>query len=319
MKKILAADIGGTNSRFAFFEVDQREDLNLLETMWLKTSGSSSFTDLIGNLKIEGFPLSPEDSDVAVFAIAGPVEQGIKCSPPFISWDIDISNAKNELGFRKVFLINDFVAQAYACCSQIGRNAERVKTGTAVQNSTVSVIGAGTALGKAVIIPDEQGGYLAIPSEGGHASFPFETMEECEFRDFLINETGDSYITWNKVVSGNGLIHIHQYLTGEKLEPQVIVEGFTGNSKTLEWASKFYGRACRNFALETLSLGGIYISGGVAANTPDLVTHKAFADEFEHSDTLSDLLIKIPVFLIREQNAGLWGCAFLAQQKLRED
>ncbi len=120
-------------------------------------------------------------------------------------------------------------------------------------------------------------------------------------------------------MSGNGLVHIHQYLTGEQLKPQIIVKSFTSDSKTLEWASKFYGRACRNFTLETLSLGGMYIAGGVASNTPEIVTNKAFAGEFERSNTLSDLLVKIPVFLIREQNAGLWGCAFLAQQKLRED
>ena len=76
MKKILTADIGGTNSRFAFFEADQTGDLKLLETMWLKTSESSSFSHLINQLKTEGFPLDPEDSDIAVFAIAGPVEQG---------------------------------------------------------------------------------------------------------------------------------------------------------------------------------------------------------------------------------------------------
>jgi glucokinase len=319
MKKIITADIGGTNSRFAYFRADGTERTRLVEIKWLKTKESSSFSSLIENLKGSGFSLMPEEAHIAVFAVAGPVEGGVKCSPPFISWDIDISNAERDFGFRKSFLINDFVAQAYACRSEIGDRAERIIPGKAVQEASAAVIGAGTALGKAVLIPDGRGGYLAIPSEGGHASFPFETPQECEFRNFLINELGDSYITWNKIVSGKGICLVHLFLTGEKLDTRDVVRKMLPESETLTWSSRFYGRACRNFALETLALGGIYISGGVAARTPELVRHHSFADEFTRSDTLSGLLTGIPVFLIKEQNAGLWGAAVFGTQKLKEN
>jgi glucokinase len=62
----------------------------------------------------------------------------------------------------------------------------------------------------------------------------------------------------------------------------------------------------------------VYISGGVAARTPELVRHESFTEEFVRSDTLADLLAEIPVFLIREQNAGLWGGAVFGLQKLKE-
>jgi glucokinase len=319
MKRILAADIGGTNSRFACFHVDETDKLTLIDSQWLKTIESLSFGHLLENLKASGFCLRPEETDIAVFAIAGPVERGVKCSPPFISWDIDISHAENDFGIRRALLINDFVAQAYACRSSIGEGAEQVKTGKIVRDAAATVIGAGTALGKAVIIPDGKGGYLAIPSEGGHASFAFESKSECEFQQFLIKKLGDAYITWNKVVSGKGISYIHQFLTGEILDDREVVGKMSPGSRTLEWASRFYGRACRNFALETLSVGGIYITGGVAARTPELVTSKVFIDEFVRSDTMTDVLTRIPVFLIQEQNAGLWGGAVLGQQKLRED
>jgi glucokinase len=317
MKKILAADIGGTNSRFAFFDIDQKGDLSLKETKWLNTGESSSFGHLLENLRQSDFSLKSEDADIAVFAIAGPVEKGVKCSPPFISWDVDISHGEKDFGLRRSLLINDFVAQAYACRSPIGEEAEQIKPGTAVPDAAVSVIGAGTALGKAVTISDGSGGYLAIPSEGGHASFAFESQREWEFKDFLIEELGDTYITWNKVVSGMGMSLIHQFLTGGKLDPKDVISRMLPDSETLQWASRFYGRVCRNFALDTLSAGGMYIAGGVAARTPELVKHKAFSDEFVRSDTLGDLLRNIPVYLITEQNAGLWGSAVLGQQKLR--
>lgn len=87
--------------------------------------------------------------------------------------------------------------------------------------------------------------------------------------------------------------------------------------ETLEWASRFYGRVCRNYALEVLSLGGLYIAGGVAAKEPVLVTHQAFEEEFRSSDTLSDLLNKMPVFLIKDENSGIWGAAVLGLQHLK--
>lgn len=317
MKKILAADIGGTNSRFGCFQIDTNNQLSLIESRWLRTAESGSFGDLLRKLSAGDFCLKPEDADIAVFAIAGPVEEGVRCSPPFISWTIDISEAEKDFGLKRALLINDFVAQAYACRSVIGESAEQVKPGRIVRDGAVSVIGAGTALGKALIVPHGSG-YLVIPSEGGHASFAFESKRECEFGEFLLRELGDVYITWNKVVSGQGLAHIHQFLSGEKVDPEDIADRILPDSETLEWASRFYGRACRNFALETLSSGGVYIAGGVAARIPQLVTHKEFTEEFVRSDTMADLLANIPVFLIKEQNAGLWGSAAAGQQKLRE-
>jgi glucokinase len=313
MKRIFAADIGGTNSRFACFHVNARGGLELAASQWLETGEYSSFGDLITGLLSGDFPLRPADADVAVLAVAGPVEQGIKSSPPFISWDIDLSE---EDGFEQAVLINDFVAQAYACRSPIGEQAEMIKSGKPAKDAAAAVIGAGTALGKAVTVPDGKGGFIAVPSEGGHASFPFGPGPEDDFRRFLLKELGDSYITWNKVVSGRGLSYIHHFLTGEKLDPQSVVLKITPDSETLAWAARFYGRACRDYALETLSLGGVYIAGGVAARTPEIVTHRVFEEEFNISDTLSALLGKIPVFLIKEQNAGLWGAAFLGRQMI---
>lgn len=315
MKKILAADIGGTNSRFAYFSIDGSVGLDLVETKWLETKEFSSFGNLIEGLLSGGFPVSPAGADAVVIAVAGPVEDGTRSAPPFISWKIDISE---EDGFKGAVLINDFVAQAYACRSRIGEEALKIKPGEVVRDAAAAVIGAGTALGKAVTIPDGKGGYIAIPSEGGHAAFPFISEREDNFKNFLLKQLGDSYITWNKVVSGRGLSYIHHFLTGEQLDPQSVANKILPDSETLAWASRFYGRACRDYALETLSLGGIYITGGVAARTPGIVTHKAFEEEFLRSGTLIDLLRNIPIFLIKEQNAGLWGAAFLGCQMLKE-
>jgi len=316
MKNILTADIGATNSRFAHFTSDDNGNLTLVNTIWFQTGNVSSFEELILGLNRKSFSILPDRADATVIAIAGPVERGIYSAPPFISWDIDISNAKIDYGCNKCLLINDFVAQAYACKSPVGDDAETILDGHKVEDAAVAVIGAGTALGKAVLMPDGNGGYIAIPSEGGHASFPFSSEKEFQYHEFLLKQLNQNYITANFVVSGRGLSYLHHFLSGRELKPEEVAVELSAETETLTWASRFYGRVCRNYALETLALGGVYIAGGVAAKIPQLLKHSAFEAEFRSSSTMSDILSNIPVFLITNEESGLWGAAFLGLQTI---
>lgn len=318
MKNILVADIGGTNSRFAHFVVNRSGELTLADTQWYKTIDFSSFAHLVEQLKVSKFSLIHREADVVVIAIAGPVKDGTYSSPPFIAWDIDISNAQENFGFKNCFLINDFVAQAFACRSPIAESAEVILSGSIVSNELIVVLGAGTALGMAALVPYGTGGFIAIPSEGGHANFAFTSKRECEFQEFLLHELGEPYITSNHIVSGRGLSYIHRFLTGELLEPEEVVLKFKDDSETLIWAARFLGRLCRNYVLENLARGGVYVAGGVAAKSPKLLTHDAFKAEFYSSNTMADILKEIPVFLIRNEESGLWGAAFFGLQHLNE-
>ena len=166
-------------------------------------------------------------------------------------------------------------------------------------------------------MPDGIGGFVAVASEGGHANFPFVSKGEMEFQEFLLRELDEEYVTANYVVSGRGISYMHWFLTDKKLSPEEVTATFSSDSKTLEWASKFYGRVCRNFALEILARGGLYIAGGVAAKSPNLLTHQNFMKEFRDSRTMSSILDNIPVFLISNEESGLWGAAQLGLQILK--
>jgi len=303
--EILAADIGGTSSRFAHFSLRENR-ISLVETQWLKTSGASSFQGLAEQLADTDFGLKVMDADMTVYAVAGPVMGGTYANPPAIAWDMDISDGCPG-GGGNCRMINDFVAQAYACRSPIAEEAEVVIAGTPDPDAVVAVLGAGTGMGKAALVPEERGGYLAMPSEGGHVAFAFMGGREEEYREFLLKETGFAYMTPNKVVSGAGLSLLHRFLTGEDLSPLAVVEKLEQGSETLEWAARFYARVARDFALEMLALGGLYIAGGVAARTPGIVMNKVFTEEFLTSPELGHLLSSIPVYLQKNQESGLWG------------
>jgi glucokinase len=318
MKRILVADIGGTHSRFAYFKVDENGTLSLAETRWIDTAKSTSFSHLLNLLKETTFPLSVDQSDIAVLAVAGPVIKGVFSNPPNIDWNIDVSNSAEDFKMKRCLLINDFAAQAYACRSPVADSVRQVLSGQIDPDATLAVIGAGTGLGMAALAPNGAGGYVAVPSEGGHSALPFESPAEFEFLKFLIHELEVPYVETEFVVSGSGLSLIHQFLSGEKLTPAEIGTGVSQESKTFQWMARFYGRACRNYALQVLARGGVYIAGGVAAKVPVLVTHPEFGLQFRNSSTMQSMLESIPVFLNTNEESGLWGAAYFAAQSLRQ-
>ena len=318
MIDILSADIGGTNSRFAHFQYPENGELALVKSRWLKTGEQASFDGLLESLEKSDFPLRPGEANAVVIAIAGPVEEETRSAPPYIPWEVDLSRSKYLKGLKRKFLINDFVAQAFACRTPAVSSAREILSGTLDGKAPLGVIGAGTALGQAALVPLEDGGYVAVPSEGGHGSFPFQSEEEFEYGRFLLGKGHPYPVIANIVVSGRGLSLLHEFLTGQALSPAEVPRRFDESPRTLQWMARFYGRVCRNYALQILAAGGIYVAGGVAAKTPELLTHREFGEEFRRSETMGHLLKEIPVFLNADEESGLWGAASMGLHELRK-
>ena len=314
MPKILAADIGATNSRFAHFEGESSDSLRLVNSVWLPSKEAASFGELLERLPASGLSLKPAQADLICLAAAGPVEGGTYCQPPHIAWDIDL---KRDLSVETPsLLINDFVAQAWACLSSVARAAELVLPGAADPLAAKAVIGAGSNLGHAALAPDGRGGWVPVASEAGHAAFAFVGREETAYQAFLAKEQGDPYPISDTVVSGKGLSYVHQFLTGQKLDPIQVGKVLASHPRTLEWMARFYGRACRQWAMQVTALGGVYIAGGLAAKLPALVHHASFGQEFRLADPTNRILADLPVFLIHDENSGLWGAAAAALERL---
>ncbi|MBI9093065.1 MAG: glucokinase [Desulfobacterium sp.] len=315
MKTIIAADIGGTNARFKAFETDGQK-LFPGGDIRFPTKGVASFEELMEQLTASPFPLKATRADMFALALAGPVQGGVYCSPPNIGWAVDMGAFSRHSGISNYILLNDFTAQAYACRTSIIDKAITVLPGKAQPDGVMAVLGAGTGLGKAILTPDGAGGYLVLASEGGHGLFPFAGEPEFRLQRFIMNRTGLSQVIWEHVVSGPGLSHIHAFLTGKEVSPAEVAAHAAKHTATLQWASRFYARACRNFALEALATGGVVISGGVAAKNPDLVLNDTFRKEFLYCDTHGELIADIPVLLNIKEDTGLWGAAFAAMLRL---
>ena len=216
--RILAADIGGTNARFAAVEMDVRGHPVCGPVFHLKTaSGADSFNDFWQQF-IESAPdsLTQTDAfDAISLAVAGSV-QGHSATLTNIPWNIAPGDTRQ---FKHLFLLNDFLAQAYACTDRHVITSMRVvRPGKNDVTGPVAIVGAGTGLGHAAIHSLAGKGVvrrLVSGSESGHGSFSFQGEEEKRIEHHLLKVTGKSWLSNDDVVSGSGAVLLHEVLTGQ--------------------------------------------------------------------------------------------------------
>lgn len=314
--KILAADIGGTNSRFAEVEMSGLADVSMTEPVVFPTWSESidSFDCLLEHYAATRPPgyLAIEEFDALAIAIAGAVH-GQRGTLPNISWDIDLALSKP---MKNAFLLNDFFAQAHAYLDpDVFERMSLVRPGPGTGPGSIAIVGAGTGLGHASLKP-AGGERIVIGSESGHGSFSFHGNDEREIEASMLARKGTAWLSGDDVVSGSGAALIHASLTGESVSPAEALGGNHKDSLTCEYYSRFYGRVCRNYCLAMFPVETLIISGGIAARNPHLIESNAFADEFNDGRSYRHLLERIPIYLNRDQALGIKGAAIHAWLQL---
>ena len=314
--KILAADIGGTNSRFACVEIDGLSSLSMGEPFvfptWLESIGSLHDLLLHFQQNAAAEIADPGQYPAVSLGVAGAVDRG-KATLPNIPWDIDLNSAGN---IPNIFLLNDFIAQAYACLDEnLPDQLEPVRPGPGFGSGSIALIGAGTGLGHAAL-KSFAGQQVVIGSESGHVTFAFHGQEEKEIERFVLARTGQKWLSNDDVVSGSGAALLHECLTGEKVTPAIALSAAEGISQTCALFSRFYARACRNYCLAVYPVERLIITGGVAAKNPHLISSADFRDEFNDAGDYRHLFENIPVYLNQDQQLGLKGAAVHAWQQI---
>jgi glucokinase len=313
---ILAADIGGTNSRFAEIEISGLSNLSMSEPVVFPTWSESidSFDRLLehyartrpaGNCRIT-------DYDALAIAIAGAVTSN-KATLPNIAWDIDLTVSKP---VQNVFLLNDFFAQAHGYLDpDVFDRMRLIRPGPGNGPGSIAVVGAGTGLGHATLKP-VGGERIVVGSESGHASFSFHGEAERAIEASILARKGKTWVSSDDVVSGSGAALIHESLTGETASPADALKQENKGSPTCEFFSRFYARACRNYCLAMFPVETLVITGGIAAKNPHLIESESFIREFNDGRSYRLLLERVPIYLNEDQTLGIKGAAMHAWLQL---
>jgi glucokinase len=317
---ILAGDIGGTNTRLALFDMENKEKPVVFE----KTFPSREKTSLEAVLA-EFLALHPCQPVSASFGIAGPVRNG-RCEATNLPWVVDSKTVARQLGLKSVGLMNDLMANAYGIAALQPKDFVVLNKGARNPIGNKAIISAGTGLGEAGLYWDGKD-YRPFASEGGHGDFAPRNHLEMELLGYLLNRF--RRVSYERLVSGPGLFHVYQFLrdTGKGEEPAWLTDQLRSGdpsqtisqnalqeksplcSQALELFVSLYGAKAGNLALTFMATGGLYVGGGIAPKIITKLQEPVFLNAFFSKGRMQPLLQAIPVRVIMNPKTALIGAA----------
>ncbi len=320
---VLAGDIGGTKSNLAFFRGAPSAPETVLECSY-QNRDFAGLAEVVRHF----FAESGLIATTACFGVAGAVVAGASHLPN-LGWQLSETDLARELGLASVRLLNDLEANALGIASLPPGQFFTLNPGQALAGGNRALIAAGTGLGMAMLFHDDAD-YRVSASEGGHVDFAPRNEDEVGLLRFLAARHGR--VSVERVVSGRGLAAIYDFLKASGMdEPdglaarldgaadraaviaQTAQAGSSGeaaiSAKALELLLSAYGAAAGNLALMALATGGLYIGGGIAPKLIDALPKSGFMAAFTDKGRFSGLLSQMPVQIILEPKAALYGAA----------
>lgn len=317
---ILAGDIGGTNTRLAFFTVAGKRLVSVIEETF-PSRRHRGLAEIVSQF-LSAHKLSPA---IACFGIAGPVKQG-RVETTNLPWIVDARLLSDELHIPTVLVINDLEATAYGVTVLEPTEWAVLNAGAPDAVGNAAVIAAGTGLGEAGLYWDGQR-YRPFATEGGHTDFAPRSPLECELLHFLLARF--DRVSYERVLSGPGLVNIYEFLreTGRGDEPVWLAEEFRGHDpaavitqtalagrcalceQALDLFVSLYGAEAGNLALKVMATGGLFIGGGIAPKILPKLTTPTFMSAFVAKGRMQPVVEAIPVRVILNDRTALFGAA----------
>jgi glucokinase len=297
--RLLAGDVGGTKTLLRCVASDgsivseERYD----STRWRSFDGL--LREFLGGI---GGPI-----DAACFAVAGPVLRN-RAEVTNLGWIIEEAALAQTYALGRVSLINDFYAVGLGVPLLGEHDVLSLQQGQRDRTAPIGVLGAGTGLGEALIVRHGDVHHV-IAGEGGHADFAPQDEEQA--RLFLHLQRIHGHVSWERVVCGAGLVNIFTFFGGDDATPaEVAVRANAGDPIATRAFSMFvdaYGAEAGNLGLRSLTRGGVYLAGGIAAKNAPWFTGGAFLEAFTRKGRFADVMQTIPVDLIVNEQVGLLG------------
>jgi glucokinase len=326
---ILAGDVGGTKVHLALYDFIGGK-LKHTQDKQYPAKEYSGLEEIVKEF------LGQDKVTAACFGVPGPVRDG-RLRLTNLPWTLDSRELSAGLGIEHVFLINDLEANGYGIAELSAEQIYTLSEGDASQIGNRALIAAGTGLGEGLLAWNGRI-HIPYPSEGGHTDFGPRNEAEVELLRFLQHKY-NGRISYERVVSGMGLTNIYEFLREIRGmdEPKWLAEQIAAaadpNSvitemalsakseiceKALDMFVSVYGAEAGNLALKVLSVGGLYVGGGIAPRILEKLKDGTFMKAFVDKGRLSQLLINMPVRIILDSRAALMGAAAYAEARAAE-
>ncbi len=313
----LVGDIGGTNARFALWRDQRVESVRVLPTVEYPRP-----EDAI-RAYLRGVDQSVEALQAVCLACAGPVS-GDEFAFTNNHWRLSRKVFCQDLGLSDLLLINDFTAMALGMTRLRDGELIEVCPGQSEAGRARLVIGPGTGLGVATLLPLEDGSWRALPGEGGHVCLPIGTTREAALWARLHEKLG--HVNAEAILSGGGLLELYRAscaLDGElprlTTPAEITAAALAGDGyaeAVLEQFCVWLGRIAGDNTLTTGARGGVYIAGGIVPRFVEFFARSGFSQSFRDKGCMSRYFDDVPVWVVTAEYPGLEGAGVALQQLL---
>jgi glucokinase len=308
IEQTLVGDIGATNARFSLLANGALGPVRELEV-----ARYARFPDAVADFLNDHGEATRVTH--ALLAVAGPVD-GERCKLTNCPWTIDGDELRRTFRLAQVRVVNDFAATAYSLPSLTAADLHPLGDDRlAVPGAPMAVLGPGTGLGVACLVPGVAEP-VVIAGEGGHATLAAASPREDAVIDHLRREFG--HVSAERVVSGAGLENLYRAIAAlDQIEAplrdaaDITRSALTGDCRTavaaLEMFCAFLGAFAGNVALTFGARGGVYIAGGISPRIVAFMERSQFRARFEDKGRLRRYLEAIACNVIVHPAAAIVG------------
>ena len=312
----LVADIGGTNARFGWLADGAGEVAHVATLAGSDFSGPAAaarayLTQLSASLG-DDFQ-APRAGAFAVATAVGSDQVALTNS----GWSFSRQTTQQDLGLTELILLNDFEALALALPRLKPGQVRPIGPGLPPATGALAVIGPGTGLGVAGIVPTPQG-WVPVPGEGGHASL--SAADDFEAALLAVVRQQHAHVSAERLLSGIGLPVLQQAVAAVLGRPtpllsaeDIVKRGLARHDavcdRTIDAFCALLGGFAGNMTLVLGARGGVYIGGGIVPRLGERFFESQFRERFEAKGRFQNYLRDIPTALITDTLVALTGAA----------
>lgn len=312
---VLAADVGGTHARVGLVDASPHGHAPVLAHERYACSAWPGLADILDDfLARHGAGHAVEQGALAV---AGYVRDD-ELVAENLRWPVKLSGLRQRLALRQLNVVNDFEALAYATQFLDERDSVAVIDAPAAPGPTV-VVGPGTGLGCALLLPDKAGATV-LPSEGGHVALAPGNEREMDLLQLLARDR--DYVHTGHVLSGPGLVNLYRALAELERQPaihaqpeQISAAAMSSHDPLAHEALQLFCAMLGSFAGDLAMLfkasGGVLLAGGILPHIRSFLPHSEFRQRFFNKGVMREFLGGVPVRLIEHGQLGMVGAAGL--------
>lgn len=234
-----------------------------------------------------------------------------------LPWPVSIAGIRTDLGIESLAVINDFEAVAYATQFVSADDARSIiPTSEPASSGPVLVMGPGTGLGSAVLLPGSPRARV-LATEAGQISLAPGTEREIELLRMFSRER--AHVSFEDALSGPGLVRLHRALCELRGVPEwqltpaeVTTAALAGSDSAAVEALEIFCALLGSFVGDLALLyraRAVYLAGGILPQIQPFLLGSRFTERFFKKGVMRAFLQHVPVRLIEHGQLGVIGAA----------